>query len=61
MLRTRNRRKVTPQDIADIRDALDLARDSATDHRAPGEITFNKADRALDRVATALFGNRKAP
>jgi hypothetical protein len=30
------RKKVTPHDIADIRDALDLAHDIATDHREPG-------------------------
>jgi hypothetical protein len=36
------RKRVTPHDIADIRDALDLAHDIATDHREPGKITFDK-------------------
>ena len=52
------RRKVTPQDIADIRDALDLAYDIAADHREAGKVIFDKAGRALDRIATALFGTR---
>jgi hypothetical protein len=43
-------RAVTARDIADIRAALDLARDLAADR---GE-TFRKADRALDRVALTV-------
>ena len=48
-------RKVTAQDIADIRGALDFAQDIA---RAQGDdcrLAFRKADRALDRIATELF------
>lgn len=51
------RSKATPQDIADIRDALDLAHDSAVDHREAGQVIYDKAGRALNRIATALFGN----
>jgi hypothetical protein len=54
----RRRKAVTPRDLADIRDALDLAHDIASDHREVGQVTFDKAGRALDRIATALFDQR---
>jgi hypothetical protein len=44
-------RKVTAQHLADIRGALDFAREHGDDCR----LAFRKADRALDRIATALF------
>ena len=47
------RSKATPQDIADIREALDLA----ADRRETGQVIYDKAGSALDRIATALFGN----
>lgn len=47
------RSKATLQDIADIRDALDLA----ADRRETGQVIYDKAGSALDRIATALFGN----
>jgi hypothetical protein len=50
------RRKATPHDIADIRDALDLAHDIAADHREAVQVMYDKAGRALDRIALALFG-----
>jgi hypothetical protein len=56
--RSNRRRKVTPYDIRDIRDALDLAHDIASDHKEAGQVIFDKAGRALDRIATALFGKR---
>jgi hypothetical protein len=46
------RRKVTLQDIADRRYALDLA----ADHCEAGQLICDKAGRALDRIAAALFG-----
>jgi hypothetical protein len=48
-------RKVTAQDIADIRGALDFAQDSARARGDDCRLAFRKADRALDRIATVLF------
>jgi hypothetical protein len=48
-------RKVTAQDIADIRGALDYAQDLARKHGDDCRLAFRKADRALDRIATELF------
>lgn len=52
------RRKVTAQDIAAIRDALDFAHDLPADHHEAGQVIYDKAGHALDRVATALFGKK---
>jgi hypothetical protein len=49
------RHKVTLQDIRDIRDALDVGNDIAAATNYPNKATFRDADRALDRIATALF------
>jgi hypothetical protein len=48
-------RKVTVQDIADIRGALDFAQDRARIHGDDFRLAFRKADRALDRIVTRLF------
>jgi hypothetical protein len=56
-----NRRKLSHWDIADIRDALELAADIAMDHKEPFEVYYGKAGRALDRIATALFGTKNPP
>jgi hypothetical protein len=48
-------RKVTPQDFADIRGALDFAQDIARAHGEDCRLAFRKADRALDRIVTQLF------
>ena len=58
MTKPAKRRKVTQQDIADIRSALDLGYDIAMDHKEPFVVTGRKADLALDRIATALFGKK---
>jgi hypothetical protein len=47
--------KVTAQDIADIRGALDFAQDLARKHGDDYRLAFRKADRALDRIVTRLF------
>jgi hypothetical protein len=52
----RRREAVTPQDIADIRDALNLVHDIARDQREVGQVTLDKAGRTVDR--TALFGRK---
>ena len=52
------RRKVTQQDIADIRNALDLGYDIAMDHKEPFEVAGRKADWALERIVTALFAKK---
>jgi hypothetical protein len=52
------RRKVTAQDIAAIRDALDFAHDLPADHREAGQVIYDKAGHALDRIATAVFGKK---
>jgi hypothetical protein len=48
-------RKVTAQDFADIRGALDFAQDIARTHGDDCRLAFPKADRALDRIITQLF------
>jgi hypothetical protein len=48
-------RKVTPQDLADIRGALDFAQDIARTRGDDCRLAFRKADRALDCIATELF------
>jgi hypothetical protein len=53
-LRPRDK-KVTQRHIADIRAALDFAQDIARAHGDDCRLAFRKADRALDRIATALF------
>ena len=53
--RPKLKKKGTLQDLADIREALDLAHDVAGDHKQRSKVTFDKANRALDRIATALF------
>lgn len=55
--RTRPRRKVTAQHIADIRAALDFAQGIARRHGDDCRLAFRKADRALDRIVTGLFAN----
>lgn len=50
-------RKVTVQDIADIRGALDFAQDRARAHGEDFRLAFRKADRALNRIVTRLFAN----
>jgi hypothetical protein len=52
-------RKVTVQDLADIRGALDLAQDIARAHGNDCRLAFRKADRALDRIATELFAKSR--
>jgi hypothetical protein len=47
--------KVTAQDIADSRGALDFAQDIARAHGDDCRLAFRKADRALDRIAMELF------
>jgi hypothetical protein len=55
------RRKVTASHIGAIRDALDHAHIIAADHREAGAVLFDQAGRALDRIATALFGTTAPP
>jgi hypothetical protein len=59
--KSRPRHKATVWDIADIGDALDLGYDIADDHRERESVavTYGKADRALDLIATALFGGKE--
>jgi hypothetical protein len=52
-------RKVTAQDIADIRGALDFAQDIARAHGDDCRLAFRKADRALDRIVTRLFAKAR--
>jgi hypothetical protein len=53
------RRKVTAQNIAAIRDALDFAHDLLpADHHEAGQVIYDEAGHALDRIATALFGKK---
>jgi hypothetical protein len=54
--RPRHHRKVTAPAIAAIRDALDCARDLPADHHGAGQVIYDRAGHALDRIATALFG-----
>jgi hypothetical protein len=52
------KRTVTTNDLADIRAALDRAQDIARAHGDDCRLAFRKADRALDRIATALFAKK---
>jgi hypothetical protein len=52
------KRTVTTHDLADIRAALDRAQDIARAHGDDCRLAFRKADRALDRIATALFAKK---
>ena len=52
-------RKVTTQDIADIRGVLDFAQDIAREHGDDCRLAFREADRALDRIVTLLFAKAR--
>lgn len=55
------RRRITAQNIVDIRAALGFAQDVARTHGEDCRLAFRKADRALDRIApTVAILNREA-
>jgi len=53
------RKELTIQDIADLRAGLDLAHDTA-DQGETARVIFDKANRALDRVALVVATTRNA-